>query len=103
MHGLADPDLAEPRRGPGDNPVVAIGWYISWGILLGVPTVSAAAIAASFLNGTNPIWTLLSFVLAIVFLHGSKCVLADEARLRREYFEQILRQRRGNPSPPAKR
>ena len=102
MHGLADPNLAEPRRGPGDNPVLAIGWYMSWGILLGVPTLSAAAIAVTLLNGTNPIWMLLSFVLAIVFLHGSQCVLADEARLRRQYFELILRQRRGNASPPAK-
>jgi len=82
VHGLADPDLAEPRRGPGDNPVVAIGWYISWGILVGVPTVSAAAIAASLLNGTNPIWTLLSFVLAIAAAEGFARSIRDGASPR---------------------
>ena len=86
-------ELANSPNGQGNGVVVAIGRYTSWLILLGVPLVSAGAAASTVLSGANPMWTVVYLVLAIVFLHGSLCVLSDLARLRRQYLEQIIRRR----------
>ena len=57
---------------------------ISWILLLGVPFV-AFCIAVAALVGRielDPMWTVLSVVLTIVFLHGVLCVWMDETKLK---------------------
>ena len=84
-------DLDELGR--GHDVFIAIGRRLSWCLLRSVPVASAAATVGTCLAGINPIWTLLFAVLAIVFLHGCLRVRSDEARLRREYFQQIIQRR----------
>jgi len=64
--------------------LVAAGRSISWILLLGIP-VACMSVAVAALWGSvtlDPMWIVLSLILAIVFLHGAQRVRWDEARLR---------------------
>ena len=89
--------------GQGHDVFIAIGRRLSWCLLLSVQVASGAATIGTWLAGINPIWTLLFAVLAIVFLHGCLRVRSDEARLRREYFQQIIQRRQSGEKHSRKR
>lgn len=91
------PDLLQPSDldglGRRHDAFIAIARRLSWCLFLTVPVASGAATVGTWLAGVSLIWTLLFAVLAIVFLHGCLRVRADDARLRREYFQQIIQRR----------
>jgi hypothetical protein len=76
-------------RGLGYAGLVAVGRCISWAVLLGVSVLATAVAVGTWLTGGSPMWTAFFLVLVVVFLHGSFCVILDEARLRRRHFQQI--------------
>jgi hypothetical protein len=61
--------------------LAALGRFVSWIVLLGIPLVSMAVAAAALWGRLvlDPMWIVFSLILAVVFLHGAERVRWDLA------------------------
>ena len=70
--------------------MLTAGRSFSWMVLLGIPGVSLAAVAAALFGGVDldPMWIASSLIMAFVFLHGAYYVRRDEASRRAGLWER---------------
>ena len=71
---------------------VVVGRLVSWIVLLSIPFVSMG-VAVAGLSGRlvlDPMWTALSLILAVVFLHGAERVRWEMAGDRNSVVSQEL-------------
>jgi hypothetical protein len=73
------------KKLPGDTPPgqawAVVGRFVSWIVLLGIPffLMGVAVAALSGWLDLDPMWTVSSLILAVVFLHGAERVRWDLA------------------------